>query len=127
MKTALTIIITLAFLGIFTAGPLSMGHGAHNGCLAASVQEANCPENGLLFASFHISALKWFSTAFLNIGIAIILAILLLVIGFIFQLLPPVFSTPQFSVLKSFRPPRIKLGWRILHWLKFHENSPSFR
>jgi len=28
MKTALTIIITLAFLGIFTAGPLSMGHGA---------------------------------------------------------------------------------------------------
>ena len=135
MKSALTIILILSFVGITVFGFSAMNHGnGHGGCIAATSRLIDCPANasGILdFIAFHLNAFQNFSAAVMNDNI---LVAFLLLTAFLFAITSgyiddkffPEFSNPNSSrrrkYEKSFANP---LKSQIIRWLTLHENSPS--
>ena len=136
MKLVLTTLLILGLLGIAVFGVFAMNHGSgygHNGCIAATLQGADCPkgENALSFLTFHLGAFQSFSTAIFGqtiLSLFLLVASLLLLARIVLSTL---YITPEPSDLHSrFRHflelPASSFQKRIIRWLALHENSPAF-
>ena len=96
MKSVLTILLILGFIGITIFGFAIMhygnGYGSGN-CIAAIILGTDCPRanDALAFATFHINALNFFTTAvfglssFANILLIFLALIIFLRFGLIFN------------------------------------------
>ncbi|MDI6734389.1 MAG: hypothetical protein QMD50_02785 [Patescibacteria group bacterium] len=134
MKSLLTIIFIIGFIGITVFGFAWMHHGMqnHDGeCIAAIALNVDCPKQASLinYLVFHLNAFKSFSLAafgenLLN-PLLFVLASLLFV-GFFSSSL--IFISPlgsdssRYKFKNYFSPPQKQ---KLAHWLALYENSPT--
>jgi len=121
----LTITLILSFISIAVFGVFGMNHGAGHGCIAATLAGGACPEtNTASFLAFHLGAFKSFGTATIVLSALAFLILLFSAFGNVF-----VICAGQTAFKK--RNPGIKSDTnfasqrQLVHWLAFHENSPS--
>ncbi|HBT81437.1 hypothetical protein A2757_02525 [Candidatus Giovannonibacteria bacterium RIFCSPHIGHO2_01_FULL_48_47] len=118
------LILSFVAVAVFGFAAMNHGNGQDHGCLAAAAQRIDCPYgvNTLNFISFHLDALKSFSTG-LTLVTLILLAIGLWIAPGGFRALtgPNPNSRPRHPY-ELFSPP---LKTELLRWLALHENSPA--
>ncbi|MBI2514836.1 hypothetical protein HYV91_01440 [Candidatus Wolfebacteria bacterium] len=133
MKPSISLIIALIFILLAVFGFSAMSHSeehGHIGCLAATASNADCPakSDAFDFFSFHLGALKFFSTAVFSKNL--IAAFFLIFAAAILQL---IFSKPSETqkntpdahpsqFLKSAVPLRHRQNFS---WLSLLESSPN--
>ena len=137
-KNSLTIFMAVTFTGMAVFSFLAMGdHGpGHNvgGCIAVFLGETNCSVFGGLvgFASFHLDAFKFFSSADFSAATAMGLAFF--IAAFVFytasagRLLNFGFSTNTFFPVVAYSAGYgfcTPLEQDFKSWLALHENSPA--
>lgn len=117
--------IFISFIGMAVFGFTGMATGLESGhanCIALAVNQTTCPESAEIFAfsSFHSSAFKKFSTAFL---VAVFLSALFL----LFTLLARNFGfrNAVFSISSlNLEEPAFFKKEKLQSWLSLHEASP---
>ncbi|MBI2042140.1 MAG: hypothetical protein HYT21_00070 [Candidatus Nealsonbacteria bacterium] len=129
MKSALTTLLLIGFVGTVIFGFISMSHknDTNHNCIAATAQSADCPKasNSLSFAVFHLDAFKNFSTAvFGNSVLSAFLFFVYLVLLAGFVGLKPPQPNLFFQRRQSFESFSLPQGKRT-RWLALHENSPT--
>jgi len=135
MKSAVSAITIIGFVGVAVLGFVAMNHNSghgHSGCIVAITQGTACPEgsNVITFLNSHFNAFKNFSLATfgentLNALLLAFVSLLFIGLGFSKAFL---FRTPQLALARhrftgSFSPPQKQ---ELIHWLALHENSPAF-
>ena len=124
MKSVLSILLIIGFSGLTVFGLTLASHGSGHSsiCLASAMSgaKAPCPQRDLIgFVNFHFNALK-------NLSLVVTILLSIIGLGFVFgrdRELPPV----SFSSQRQFKDSLTLFGGRkFIHWLKLHENSPSF-
>mgnify|MGYP001604232758 CR=1 FL=1 len=134
MKSWLTILLTIGFIGITIFGAFTMGHASeigHSGSIAATAQSTDCPKKEDIFGflNFHLNVFRTFSTAiFLESIIISLLLLIALLIIFNLKVRINSYILPnlernqtRYQFLESFLPQKRKLA----RWLAIHENSPT--
>lgn len=120
--------LVLSFIAVAVFGFAAMDHGRgqNHGCIAAAAQGIDCPyeANPLNFISltFHINALKNFSTA-LTLFALVLLAIGLWITPGGFRALPE--PDPNLRPRYPYELFSQPLKTELTRWLALHENSPA--
>jgi len=130
MKSLLTILLIISFVGVAVFGFVSMIFGdTHNGgCIASNRLGAFCPLNSVFdFVVFHIGAFKYFSTAIFVFSLTLLLVALSFII---FSVLPRPLNNDEdedfvFGVQRGKFPVFLK-NKEIIRWLSLHIKSPAF-
>jgi len=134
MKFILTLAI-MSFLAIVLLGFMPMDHISHHGmddvlppCPVASLLSFACYGGGLAMTVDHVSALQAFSnntvpSAFIPLALIVVLGFWIL--AFYIKKHPLVFSFARFD-RERLRSRASLSSRKILSWLSFFENSPSF-
>ena len=138
VKNSLTIFIAVTFMGMAVFSFLAMGdHGpGHNvgGCIAVLLGETNCSVFGGLigFASFHLDAFKFFSSADFSattaMGLVFFAAALVFYAASSGRLLNFEFSKSAFSSVVAYSADYgfyTPMEQDFRNWLALHENSPA--
>ncbi|HEY4475661.1 MAG TPA: hypothetical protein VJB92_02995 [Candidatus Paceibacterota bacterium] len=131
MKPFIVLITLVSFTAIAVFGFIVIIHsGGHSSCIARVFEGAPCPENNPVgYASFHISALKSFSSAVLN---SFASAFLIAFLFFVFLISLAFISGIELTPISAFFPKLpVSQGKplyqsRIFSWLSFLLNSPNF-
>ncbi len=135
MKSLLTIVLLIGFVGVAVFGFAGVSHGASDahdsGCIMALAQGADCPteERAADFLAFHLGTFKSFSTAIFGEPVlASLTALILLVLGFAAFELRADAVHPRLAAYARYR-------WRqfldlaekrkLLFWLARCEHSPT--
>lgn len=126
MRSLISLLLIIGFLGIAIFGFMGMGidgHG-HMDCIATAVQGKICPEafGAVGFINFHFNAARFFSTAVFGSLVLPALAVLLalaLVTSILNRLrdLPLIakYRLPQFLLAPVFLPKDALNYWLLLH------------
>ncbi len=135
MKNILSLLLVASFASIAVFGVFGMNAGMYNhdgGCIAATVQGADCPtqSDSFEYLTFHLDAFREFSTATFGENIlASLLALALLVVGAGLALFLGNRASPQLDFAYSLYRQRENSDspseQQLLRWLALHENSPS--
>ena len=136
MKSLLTIVLLIGFVGVAVFGFAGVSHGASDahdsGCIMALAQGADCPteERAADFLAFHLGTFKSFSTAIFGEPALASLLTLILLAAFIAAAALASDATPSRSVA------HFRHRWReflcavkqrrLLFWLSLREHSPTF-
>ncbi len=126
MKSLLTILLIISFVGVAVFGFISMIYGVEHGlgCIANNVGGTGlCPRHDITNFLFHLDAFKFFSKAILSAFLIIFIS------GVIFSILPkPLNSDEEDDYIIAFNKisrPRARFKTQLNHWLSLHINSPA--
>ncbi len=132
MKSLFTAFVLASFIGLVEFGVFGMHADMQNhdgNCIAAAVQGTNCPEqaNVAAYLTFHLEAVKNFSTSAFNYSTASLLILSLFAVGIAFGTLLTHLALPKFTHYwvtqsNSYNPP---LRHQLIRWLALFENSPT--
>ena len=133
MKKVLAITILLSLFSIVSFGALAMTHGNNQGqpfkgCFASAAQNMPCPiSSPLAFSSFHIDALKKFSTAELSSLVMIVFLVILIGLTLVPQSKPLLLTALPVLLVEGINIGSTrKFQQQVLFWLSRRQNSPSF-
>jgi|SRR3989344_705487 len=126
----LAIVVLTGFASLAVFGFMTMmAHGNHTDCAAATAQGGACPEGetALAYVSFHLDALRSFTSATFGspflIALALILVTFGIATGILSTSLPPISSRTVNRFEDFLRPPVLT---RLTAWTALHEASPTF-
>ena len=132
MKHSFALVSIFGFVSLAVFGFLGMSYAMNEGhvaCVASAAQNLSCPleTSQIGFVSFHLNALKNFSTAVFSDGllfltVALFLAIELCLI-FKFKFLPNLFLKPCRVFYEE--NPDSQIRRKFFRWLSLHEASPN--
>lgn len=124
------ILILIIFVSVALFSFSIMGHeeSGRGNCLAATLQGFVCSGNNVIaFASFHLEALKVFSSALVGQILASVLALIMFMAFALYfsgkTLIPD--KSFHFYVFRDFSSANFPIKKQLLHWLSIHENSPT--
>lgn len=132
----LSVLLLIGFVGVAALGIFGVHDGMQNhdgGCALATSQGTDCPKqvNPIGYLTFHLDALRNFSTVTLDGGLFVSLALLAaLAATVLYGITRGVLTAPRLSPAHcedrsaSFTSSTKRA---LLEWLVLHENSPSAR
>lgn len=127
-KKILALLLITGVLSLLFFMVVGVHHGEHGtGCIAASVQNADCPTNVAAAIPFHLSALKdLFATApGANTGLIVMLTVLFALATFFGSLFANFLRAVRYAWAVTVSVLDIPSERDFIRWLAYHEVSPT--